>query len=740
MAVCSNCGAELEEGQKFCYECGTPVPQSKKCIKCGAELALKMKFCPECGTRQDGEEKAVGSSGFTMGNENVIAGDVIGHKEETNIAGNATIIKNEDQTKQVKKCHICGSLVAITQGFECPECGQFTCANCYDEELGACSSCAEQKSKDNIEQYKNALKEALADGRIELSERQALDALQKKLKIPYDLARKLENEMKNAGAEEKSLTIFEERIFNEAKACFYDKADETKALELLEPVYQNHRHDEKILDLYLPILAEADAEKALEITGSLEIDILSAYIAEISIAVKNENFDKAEIKIKQAMRMWPENALVDSWRVAFYYAMYKQFSDKSFLEKAKEIADSLDEAQNEVELSYAVKMKARLAEEAGEEALGFSREFCRENNLYWQIMQSDLGKIDYIKGNEVADYIASLKPGSYEINVKGEIDDDSFEKIKKVLQNDKLKIKLKLKETVITEIKESAFERCSGLTEIIIPYSATKIGESAFEGCSGLTQITIPDSVTEILDGAFNNCSRLTQITIPDGVTKIHSCVFEDCSGLTQITIPDGVTKIGTFAFEHCSGLAQITIPDGVTEIGTFAFEHCSGLAQITIPDGVTEIGDFAFAYCSGLTQVTIPDSVTEILDGAFNNCSGLTQITIPNSVTKIHSCVFEDCSRLTQVTIPDSVTEILAGAFNNCSGLTQITIPDSVTLIGPDSFKGCRRLTQITIPDSVTKIWDGAFISCTALKTAYVPKNLNVDGVFEGNTKIIRK
>ena len=386
MAVCSNCGVELEEGQKFCFECGTPVPQSKKCIKCGAELALKMKFCPECGTKQDGEPKTVNSDGFNMGNENVIAGDVIGHKEETHVAGNATIIKHEDQTKQVKKCHVCGSIVPITQGFECPECGQFTCDDCYDEKHGVCTSCAEKKSKDSVDQYKNALKEVLADARIELSERKQLNALQQKLGIPSEVARKLENEMKNAGAEEKSLTIFEDRIYNEAKACFYDEGNVKKALELLEPVYKKHKHDEKILDLYLPALAEVDSEKALEITGSIEIDILSAYITEISLAVRNRDFDKTEIKIKQAMRMWQGNALVNSWRVAFYYAMYKHFSDKSFLDKAKEIAETLDECQNELELSYAVKMKTVLAEESGEPKLDFNKEFCKENNLYWHIM------------------------------------------------------------------------------------------------------------------------------------------------------------------------------------------------------------------------------------------------------------------------------------------------------------------------------------------------------------------
>ena len=76
--ICSNCGAEVADGMKFCFDCGTPVPQVKKCVSCGAELSLKMKFCPECGTNQDGSTPK--SSGFSMGDKNVIAGDVIGSK------------------------------------------------------------------------------------------------------------------------------------------------------------------------------------------------------------------------------------------------------------------------------------------------------------------------------------------------------------------------------------------------------------------------------------------------------------------------------------------------------------------------------------------------------------------------------------------------------------------------------------------------------------------------------------
>lgn len=53
MSKCANCGTELDEGAKFCPECGTPVSQSLKCHACGAELESGAKFCPECGAKQE---------------------------------------------------------------------------------------------------------------------------------------------------------------------------------------------------------------------------------------------------------------------------------------------------------------------------------------------------------------------------------------------------------------------------------------------------------------------------------------------------------------------------------------------------------------------------------------------------------------------------------------------------------------------------------------------------------------
>jgi hypothetical protein len=41
-----------------------------------------------------------------------------------------------------------------------------------------------------------------------------------------------------------------------------------------------------------------------------------------------------------------------------------------------------------------------------------------------------------------------------------------------------------------------------------MPAGVTQIGESAFKGCSGLTKLAIPARVMHISDGAFYDCSN----------------------------------------------------------------------------------------------------------------------------------------------------------------------------------------------------------------------------------------
>ena len=419
--ICGNCGAEVADGMKFCFDCGTPVPQVKKCVSCGAELSLKMKFCPECGTNQDGSTPK--SSGFSMGDKNVIAGDVIGTKEETHISGNATIIKNEDQTKQVKKCHICGSFIPVVDGYDCRECGEFTCEDCFDLSKRICKSCEKNKLQNNEEKFIEALKEFLKDGIIDANERRGIESLKVKYGISTEKANALEQELKPK-TEKINFSTIEKLNLTEATEIFYEQGIAKKAYELLEPIYKAHPYSEEVLNIYLPVLIKTDIEETKKIISKSNIDILSMYMAEIEIAIIEKDLDLAERKLKQAKQLWQSNML-KYYEACFYLELAKFTGKDTFVSNAEEIANNFDKTEDKLELSYQIKILKNIAEYKGEDTSFYTSAFCKENNLYTSVVlgvnveKIIVGKNQQIKSlNEALELIIEdgtiiLEPGIY---------------------------------------------------------------------------------------------------------------------------------------------------------------------------------------------------------------------------------------------------------------------------------------------------------------------------------------
>jgi hypothetical protein len=259
----------------------------------------------------------------------------------------------------------------------------------------------------------------------------------------------------------------------------------------------------------------------------------------------------------------------------------------------------------------------------------------------------------------------------------------------------------------VTSIGAEAFQYCTSLTDITIPYSVTNIGVAAFWRCTSLKAITVDtdNPAYSSADAILFDKSQTTLVECPGGKAGAYS-------------IPDSVTSIADLSFSFCTSLTSITIPNGVTSIGYETFWSCTSLTSITISDSVTSIGDLAFTGCSSVTNIAIPTSVTCIPDEAFSGCFSLTSVTIPNSVTDIGDDAFSYCFSLSIVTIPNSVTNIGTNAFSH-GGLTLVTIGYGVNSIRDGAFSA-GGLNAVIFQGNAPSLGSGVFYTNNNTATVY--------------------
>ena len=430
---CTNCNSEQEynEDNKFCTMCGTVLPlPTKKCISesCNKQLPLDAKFCSACGTKQDisTDTEPYSNPDCNIGNDNLFNGDFnyVGKKEETHIE-NQTIIKNEDETKQVKTCHVCGENKTIIEGHNCPKCRKFTCKNCFDLAQRICKSCIKNKLQNNEEKFIEALKEFLKDGIIDANERREIESLKVKYGISTEKANALEQELKPK-TEKINFSTIEKLNLTEATEIFYELGNAKKSYELLEPIYKVHPYSEEVLDIYLPVLIKNDIKEAKNIISKTHIDILSMFMAEIEIAIIEKDLNLAERKLNQAKQLWQSNKL--KYYEAWFYLELAKFTGKdTFVSNAEEIANNFDATEDKLELCYQIKILKNIAEYKGKDTSFYTEDFCKEKNLYTSVIlgvtKITVGKNQQIKSlNEALELIIEdgtviLEPGIYKEHI-----------------------------------------------------------------------------------------------------------------------------------------------------------------------------------------------------------------------------------------------------------------------------------------------------------------------------------
>ena len=431
MAKCPNCGIEIENGAKFCMECGTAIPQTKECPACHAHWPLTAKFCAECGYNFNSTSLGGGS---VIGDKNVIAGDV--HIDQSSTVNNNTVnnitnttnttvnnVTNVDESKRMVLCHVCGRNVTIRESFKCIDCGEIVCADCYDKVSGVCKLCSSKKSKALEEKYRITYEEMVRNGRIEFSDRQKLDELKVALALPDSRVLAIEDEVnrlsrRNADDE---LSAFEKFSLSQARKAYFDDCDGKQAESLLQPLLVTHPNNEEIVSLYVESVVSYDENAAIAVIENLKVDLVRVAMTDIDIKLAHGDMNTAERLLVRAESLWPESVLVKIKRALFVATMAKAIGDRELVVQALKILPSSEQVITAEERSWRFVAESLISIVRGDRVDDVTATYCKENGLYFAIAK------------RVNDYLSSpCDETKYEVVQKwNDASEDDYVKITK---------------------------------------------------------------------------------------------------------------------------------------------------------------------------------------------------------------------------------------------------------------------------------------------------------------------
>ena len=307
------------------------------CPKCNAELDDNAKFCSDCGAKIPAQRKTNGA-GVSIGNKNVIAGDV-----------SITNVNAQDETKLVNECHVCGKHVTNDQGHTCPECGQFTCSECFNKNKKMCDSCVKETHKIVLNKYQSLASKIYAKGAISIEDRNTLETEAKTLGLSNEEVIAVENEYKKNSI---GLTDADKIELEQCqKALLEGKYNE---IEKIEAIYNEHSENPDVLACYIRSIAGSDDYDNNEIEkwiNQLEYDNKVAQVTLVEFAMMKEDLSKANQLIEDAKRKWPFDYLVTCYEIILYCLFVNKKQRFEYLTKIHDALGNLGQPSNIFEKS-----------------------------------------------------------------------------------------------------------------------------------------------------------------------------------------------------------------------------------------------------------------------------------------------------------------------------------------------------------------------------------------------------
>lgn len=301
----------------------------------------------------------------------------------------------------------------------------------------------------------------------------------------------------------------------------------------------------------------------------------------------------------------------------------------------------------------------------------------------------------------------------------------------------------------VTTIDDSAFQNCTGLTELIIGNEGQilRINNEVFAGTSVAGTLTITPRVSKIGKSAFEGCSDLTTLIIQPSTLTVQNDLTIDNkafynTGISEsLEFPDRVIRIGDSAFQGLKNLKTLTLGNSQQlTIGKEAFRGCGLNGSLSI--NANEIGDFAFADNTDLTGPLLIGRGT-FKEYVFQGCTKLGTKTdfiedydldcsIKLTGGTLGAFNFKGCNNIKNTIFVAYDTEIGDDAFNGLNG-TQFTLylrddeDDDKITIGERAFYWSGLKGPLVIPKTVDEVKRDAFSYCTRIGDSLTIEATNI-------------
>ncbi len=185
-----------------------------------------------------------------------------------------------------------------------------------------------------------------------------------------------------------------------------------------------------------------------------------------------------------------------------------------------------------------------------------------------------------------------------------------------------------------------AFRKCSNITRVTLPDGLTTLGEGAFQQCEALVTADLmnPMDITSIPRYAFDGCSGLRNVYLPFFIEAVDDYAFRGCASLRQIQFVAPTKAIGAYAFSGCRSLKSLDLfkCENFTTIGEYAFSGCTSLKSLNLPKSLETIGEYAFSGCQAISVISSPSLVPPTIasESALNGIDkDVCVLTMPKSV-----------------------------------------------------------------------------------------------------------